>query len=714
MQRILKFNYFMKNIKLLSLLLFVLLGIYAKGQTRTVTGQVTDKKTGEPLVGVHVIAYPSQEITITNFDGRYTLSKVQTNDTTIKASIVGYKENSKSIDTGAEVNFAMEEATDLLSEVVVTGTRTLKTLGSTPVLTKLVTEHQIEASGATTALDALEFAMPGVSFERDPHTTLLSIQGLNNRYILVLLDGQRLTGETLDQVNMERIDANDIERIEVLGGAASALYGSNAVGSVVNIITKKNRKKWQGSFGTRYSAKNKDLNNNLSFGYRGKKLDFRFSGFRRSTDGYELAEGGDTIISPAAVDYSARLDAAYKISEHLRIGLKGRYFQNDDENTDPEVSSHKLAQNYTYGAYLDWKPTDKHFVQVKANADEAKQTFTKLENQPDYLNAENKNKSLSLLDTYTVNNGLQFVMGAEYNFESVFSERLFGEDETVKSVDDWNAFVQADCKIVPTLDFIAGLRYTNHETYGSHYTPKFTMMHTLGNFKFRGNMSWGYKAPTMKHLYYNFSHGNFYINGNPDLQPETSFYTSLSAEYGTKNINISVDFFKNKLQDKIVGYYTRTNQGMFYTYKNFSDVRIKGIETFLNVRFLKNFSSQMGYNYISTKNVETGRQLPGASRHFGTMGLTWANSRMKYPMSLNFVTRVHSNRINYVRKGRKIVEKEDNGYWMCRATYTQDFPIYKDMNLKLQLGVDNIFDYKKDVTVINSGRRVWGGLSLYF
>ncbi len=704
----------MKNIKLLSLLLFVLLGIYVKGQTRTVTGQVTDKKTGEPLVGVHVIAYPSQEITITNFDGKYTLSKVQTDDTTIKASIVGYKENSKSIDTGAEVNFAMEETTDLLSEVVVTGTRTLKTLESTPVLTKLVTEQQIEASGATTALDALEFAMPGVSFERDPHTTLLSIQGLNNRYILVLLDGQRLTGETLDQVNMERIDANDIERIEVLGGAASALYGSNAVGSVVNIITKKNRKKWQGSLEGRYSGKNRDLTNNLALGYRGKGLDFRFSGFRRSTKGYQLTSEKDTIISPVAVDYSARVDAAYKISEQLRIGLKGRYFQNDDEDTNPKSTAHKLAQNYTYGAYLDWKPTDKHFVQVKANADEAKQTLTKLENKPDYLSARTKYKTISLVDTYTLNRGLQFVIGAEYNFESVFNQTVFGKDETTKSVNDWNAFVQADCKIVPSLDFVAGLRYTNHETYGSHYTPKFTMMHTLGKFKFRGNIAWGYKAPTMRRLYYNFSHGSFFVKGNPNLEPETSFYTSLSSEYGGKNINVSVNLFKNKLQDKIVGYRTRTKNGVLYTYKNFADVRIKGIETFLNVRFLKNFSSQMGYNYINTKNVETGRQIPGTSRHFGTMGLTWANSKMRYPMTLNIVARVHSNRIYYRQEKKKIVEEEDNGYWICRATYTQDFPIYKEVNLKVQLGVDNIFDYKKDLTVINSGRRFWGGLKLYF
>lgn len=239
-------------------------------------------------------------------------------------------------------------------------------------------------------------------------------------------------------------------------------------------------------------------------------------------------------------------------------------------------------------------------------------------------------------------------------------------------------------------------------------------MYTMGKFKFRGNMSWGYKAPTLKRLFYNFSHGNFFIKGNPDLDPETSFYNSLSAEYGNKNINISANFFKNKLKDKIAGYMTMDGGKRIYSYRNFDDVCIEGIETFINVRFLENFSSQIGYNYVDARDEETDLQLPGTSKHYGTAGLTWTARKMKYPMSLNVVTRVHSDRIYYKRKGKQIVEAKDNGYWICRATYTQDFKIYKDVKLKVQLGVDNIFDYKKDATVINSGRRFWGGVNLYF
>ncbi len=713
--------------KKIALLFFLLSVFYVKGQVRTLTGQVTDKKTGEPVVGAHIMTYPSQRIAVSNFDGSYILEGVAAGDTVLKVTMVGYIGAEQNIKSSKQtIDFELEESLCEFSEVVVTGTRTLKTLNDTPILTKLISKQQIQASGASSALDILEFSLPGVSFSRNPHNTSMEIQGLGNRYILVLLDGQRMTGETLDQVNMSRINSDDIEKIEVLGGAASALYGSNAIGSVVNIITKKNREKWQGDVGVKYGYENKDLINDLTFGYKNENFDVRFSGFRRSSDGYDLTPDDNKATQPAYIDYSGKITAKYDVSKKARLNVLGSYFRNDNESGETFVSGHKLRENYTYGIGAEVKFSDKNFLVLKASADDSKQSDTNLGDKPDEVFGKNSFKTISLLNTYTHSDDLQIVFGTDYNYESVYSLTTFGPEPASKSIKDFNTYIQADYKILPELDFITGLRYTHHPSFGSHYTPKFSLMYKLNYFKFRGNLSWGYKTPSLKHLYYNFfMGGQFWIYGNPKLDAEKSFYNSFSIEYGRKDFNFSVNLFKNTLDDKIDGYFkinTETGQRAMY-YKNYSSVTIRGLETFVNLRLWNDFTSQLGYNFLETKDLETNRELPGVSKHSGTWGLTWSNTRMKYPISLNISGRVHSPRQYFEEKAKKdgtgattgnvITSANEAGFALWRATYSQDFKLYEKYKLKVQLGVDNILDYKKNETVINPGRTFWGALRIY-
>lgn len=725
----------MRNIVITLLFIFSYVG--ANAQLRSISGRVLDKKTGEPIVGAHVMVYPSQKITITNFDGGYQINQVGTEDSSIKVTMVGYQDAERTIPRNVEgpLDFSLEEASFLCSEVVVTGTRTLKTLDNTPIYTKVIKGEQLEAEGVTSVIDALQFAIPGVDFSRNPHNTSMQYKGLGNRYILILLDGQRMTGETLDQVNMSRINADDIEKIEVLNGAASSLYGSNAIGSVVNIITKKNKKQWQGSAGVRYSNENKDMLNDVMLGYKANKLDIRFNGFRRSSDGYDLTPEDEYQTEPGIVDYSAKLKAGYEISKNARIELRGRYFRNDNESGDPNVSGHKLKENYTYGIGLEFRPLSKHFVQINADSDESKQSYTNLGTAPDEVFAKNKFRTVSFVDTYTVNEDFQIIVGAEHNYESVFSETTFGPAPATKSVTDFNGFIQTDYKIVPSLDFVAGLRFTDHETFGSHYTPKFTLMQTVGNFKFRGNLSWGYKAPSLKHLYYNFFMGGmFWIYGNPDLEPETSFYNSLSVEYAKKDFNFSVSAYKNKLEDKIDGYMAidrKTGKRAYY-YKNYSAVRIRGVESYMQFRFFNDFTSRIGYNLTDAIDVETDRRMQGVSRHAATVGLTWNKKDLKYPISLNVSGRMNTGKISFEQANMggtspgnvNLTERTGKGYSIWKATYTQEFLLYDKFNLKVQLGVDNLMDYvpqvrtadgslKADELFLNPGRTFWGALRIY-
>ena len=132
-----------------------------------------------------------------------------------------------------------------VGEVVVTATRTPKLLKNTPVQTRVISRRDIERSDATNIQDLLTQTMPGAEFTYAMNQqTHLNFSGFGGQGLLFLVDGERMAGETMDDVDFSRITLENVERIEIVRGAASALYGSNAVGGVVNVITRNNAKSW--------------------------------------------------------------------------------------------------------------------------------------------------------------------------------------------------------------------------------------------------------------------------------------------------------------------------------------------------------------------------------------------------------------------------------------------------------------------------------------
>lgn len=145
-----------------------------------------------------------------------------------------------------------------VEDVVITATRSPLPLKSAPVITRVIHAADIERSGAPTLQGVLERELAGVEFHQAGYGSSLSFQGLDARYVLFLIDGERIAGETYGNVDYSRIPLNSIERIEIVRGASSVLYGSNAMGAVVNIITRmpKERVEVSGSFryGTPYQS----------------------------------------------------------------------------------------------------------------------------------------------------------------------------------------------------------------------------------------------------------------------------------------------------------------------------------------------------------------------------------------------------------------------------------------------------------------------------
>lgn len=148
-----------------------------------------------------------------------------------------------------------------MEDVVITATRTPLPLKKTPVITRVITARDLESRGVATIQEALENELAGVEFHQAGYGTSLSFQGLDARYVLFLVNGERMAGETYGNIDYARIPVSNIERIEIVRGASSVLYGSNAMGAVVNIITKMPQKQVEVNASLRYGTPYQDNRN---------------------------------------------------------------------------------------------------------------------------------------------------------------------------------------------------------------------------------------------------------------------------------------------------------------------------------------------------------------------------------------------------------------------------------------------------------------------
>jgi outer membrane receptor for ferrienterochelin and colicins len=254
-------------------------------------------------------------------------------------------------------------------------------------------------------------------------------------------------------------------------------------------------------------------------------------------------------------------------------------------------------------------------------------------------------------------------------------------------------------------------------------------MYSPRKFKFRGNLAKGYKAPTLKELYYNFDHhGMFMIYGNPDLKPEDAFYTSLSAEYTKKTFNISLNTYYNSIEDKIesVDRINSKTDMLEKYYLNVSEALLKGFESYLSVYIVRNLVTKIGYAYSDAEDKSTGLQLYGNSKHSGTFALTYKLAGIKFPFSVSLNGRASSGRLYQQEETETdegtgeeittITKDESSAYTIWKLTCNQEFQIAQNIKFRVQAGVNNIFDYtdKEDLAVIDPGRRFFAGIKFIF
>lgn len=714
-----------KNI-LLIILLTALMPMSAFTQTRsvqkyTISGTVIDSLTGKPVLGIYVTT--ERQGAQTDKDGYFEIRNVPAGKTRLMTmDNFNYRMSTVDLDVKGniyDVLIQVRQEVLMMDEVVVTGTRSIKKLADVPVLTTVITQRDIQKSGTTSLLEALQDNVPGIVFSPNGMGNNMRIKGLNSRYVLFLVDGERLVSEGAGgNVNLDQIDADNIKRIEMINGAASALYGSNAVGAVINVITKEPVHDIEAGANVSYESHNTwrakaDVGSSL------KKFDIRASGFRNSSDGF--GEDGGAYAAKYE-DYGANLKVGYKPIERMSINAAGRYFQHETFNPEGSMNvTHAFTQNISgvlNGTFIS--RNGRNSMRLSGNYDkffdfdilEMKNNQQKKTNSVDMVSAR-------FLDTYTHSDKLEFVGGLEYNYEKVFSEKSLGVIPTEKSISDYNIFAQGEYEPVKDFDIVLGARYTQNSQFGGAFSPKLSLMYETAGFKFRGGVGTAFRAPSIRELYYDFDHqGMFWVYGNPDLKAEKGFYSSLSAEYTYKLFNMSVTGYYNMIGNKITQYDVVNSAGANEKYyKNVSSAALSGVDVSVSYVLVKQILLRASYSFCNAVDDATGLQLDSNVKHSGTVSATWNGNIARSPFSLQFAGRFNSPKLYQsvetdAAGNETVTLKQSKAYSVWKAVLVKPFRIRKH-TLEATFKVDNIFNFK-EVSFVNPGRQYLVGLRYRF
>lgn len=617
-----------------------------------------------------------------------------------------------------------------MEQVVVTGTRTPKLLANTPVLTKLITASDIAKADATNLRDLLQQVLPGVEFSYAMNQQVhMNFSGFGGQSMLILVDGERLAGETMDDVDFSRLCMDNVDHIEIVKGAASALYGSNAAGGVINIITKNGIRPFALNLNARL-GRHHEQRYGLSWQQGAGRWSNLLTINRNKSDNYDVHNGDNPVTRVVATIYG---DATWNFKEQLsyrpseKLSLTGRagYFYRQLVRTSETPERYR---DFSGGLRGVWKPDTHNSLDLSYAFDQYDksdyQRITRLDIR-DYSNVQN---SLRLLYNHTFGSDDVLSLGADYMHDYLFNTNL--EDRTRRQ-DSFDAFAQYDWNVSRQWEAVGALRY-DYFSDGriSRLTPKVSVRYQpVRNLNFRASYGMGFRAPTLKEKYYNFDMAGIWIvEGNPALKPEVSHNFNLSADYTHRHYNFTIAAYYNRIRDKIATgapfYKNPSDRIPHLPYLNLDDYSVSGGEATAQARWPNGLTARLSYAYTHERlpkdknsNAVNNQYIP-ARKHSMTGHIDWDRQfSTAYGLNIGLDGRFLSAVDN-----QEFVDYYD----ISKGIRTIHYPAYALFKLSLvqRIGkavkasviLDNLFNYKPEYYYLNcpltDGTNLMVGLSV--
>jgi len=686
-------------------------------------GYILDEESGKHIENVEIILSSNQElITNSKTDGYFIISIDNSKKDSILFNHIAY--SNKIVLISNLKNKIYLKKNVLYGDVVeVTSSRKETRLSDSPTLTYVISEKDLESTAAIDFYQSLQMIIPNIMFTPDYHGTNLKIQGLDSEYILILVDGDRIAGNTVGNIDFSKFNVDQIKKIEVLKGNASTLYGSNAIGGVINIITKpiqnqKNKFRINSKYGT-YNTFNNSLSLNTSFNKIASRTDFLI----KSSDGYKFESvETDTLRKRKFKDYNISQTFKYKKND-LSIELSGNYYKHDwyrfllnQPYEQPERNHRKQYESFsiklkeknhlsTINGYYNFSYTFDEYK--KYHVIDADYTTNNDDTLYDWTNHSVEQISFLL---YLFKNQLNLTLGLDIinekgeSFDIVIENEIILESELgdlySKTFNTYALFAQSQYTFSENLNIFFGTRYTAHNQFDNRFTSQLTTKYSLEDNHFRLNIGQGYRVPNIYELYYDWNHyEGFEIKGNPLLESENSLNVNLSYQRLSKNWNFMIILQRNMIDNMIAE--KRYDNGDFY-YENYDKTSVNSFESNFGLE-LNNINYELSYNFTRVIDEIEYNRLPDISEHI-------VNFNMSKIFKYNIIL---LGNINYY--GEKTIVTPTSGSEIVIPNYYQanismikngllDISYLKDMNLKL--AINNLFDYTNfdDATFQSPGR----------
>lgn len=577
--------------------------------------------------------------------------------------------------------------------VIVTSTLTEKDIKNAPGSIEVITFDEILEKGADSIAEALEDSLGMLIITQPGRVQTPNLRGSGTKHTLVLIDGKRVADGFKDLSDLNRIPVEMVDRIEVLRGPSSALYGSDALGGIVNIITKNPEKDFHGGINFKYSQDKKVdahgtryggyLTDTIGkFGYFVSASNKRKNHFEYNGSGPDDGDHKSSSYLHGKMNYDLneknKITAGYDFSIYERDGM--RDFQGKDRlrQTDDKKSNYNLSYDYSNNKNLNAGFMVNHSIfesNVKMSP-EPDSDFNTIKNQVDET-------GFRVSSSYFANQILTF--GSDFR-KYTRTEETLREDDS----ENFGVFFQDEISLGSKFYLVGGIRYDDHSEAGDFYAPKASFIYKpLESLRLKASWGRGFRAPSLSELFttgYRKRGKEVYLP-NDDLSPEESSSYEFGVEGEKGRFKAGLVYFRTFIDELIYPEYLKTTGSgkkkvVYYQYQNLKNAGIYGYEADFSVKLVKGLSLSCRLSFADNEDQDYSdykKAQVKISQKLEKMKLSW-NIRGNFVGDLN-------NGGGY--------EYEDYTTW--------HFYLNKDLGkyLKLYMGGDNIFDKENEDLLLN-------------
>lgn len=640
-----------------------------------------------------------------------------------------------------------------LEEVILTATRTERQLSSLPLLVTLISKKKILHSG-TIRLDEILNEQTGIITVTDESGFEgVQIQGIASDYILILIDGVPLVGRSAGNFDLSRLTVGNIKQIEVVKGPSSSLYGSEALGGVINIITEKPKsEELHGNASYRFgSFTQQDINVDIKQRY--KKLRYVFFANRFSSEGYDLNPDVDGQTVNPFENYTVNGRIYYDFNDKLSLFTSARFYDQVQDAgftfNDVAFEGDSKEREWNAHARIDQKWNDRldtsyelYYTNYTANERLADPISEDVLSDSDF---DQKLFRPEIRGNYAFADAGTLTAGFGFQYDEL--DRTFF-DETV-SFNSQYAYAQYDFNPVERLNVIAGARFDNHSEYSNQFSPKLAMRYKLTNaISVKGSVGYGFKAPDFRQLYFDFTNSavGYTVLGynvaldklrelreqgqildvvvseddlNNPLEAESSVGYNVGLTFKEGKWNSELNFFRNDIKNlidtRIIA--RKTNGQNVFSYVNFDEIYTTGFEINTGYKITNALNLSAGYQLLyaydkkKQQEVEDGQVFardPATNQtvavtqsdYFGLVNRSRHNANFKVfydiasaKANINLRLLYRSKYAQFDTNGNGLIDTYDtsfiDGYVTTNIAASKTF--YDDFTL--QVGANNLLDY---------------------